>query len=125
MKIIDTRDNTRENGAGERAQAGLEERRRTWAGLPGFFGRLSENKDRVLADSSDVYFVKASFTVEGSFVIGICLLVICSLILLGYDVFNQALGFVDTVKCRDYDGIRTFRLMAAGRNFADVLKGGG
>ena len=83
-----------------------------------------EGGNVVLFDSNDVFFVKASFTVEGSFVISICLLVICSLILLGYDVFNQALGFVDTVKCKDYDGIRTFRLIAAGRNFTDALKGG-
>ncbi len=116
MKIIDTK-NKRDT---EIIRAGTEAERK---------GRLLnwlyEKEENVLADSNDVYFVKASFTVEGSFVIGICLLVICSLILLGYDVFNQALGFVDTVKCRDYDGIRTFRLIAAGRNFTDALKGGG
>ena len=86
-------------------------------GRMGRFFRRERQEGRVLFDSNDVFFVKASFTVEGSFVISI-------LILLGYDVFNQALGFVDTVKCKDYDGIRTFRLIAAGRNFTDALKGG-
>lgn len=89
--------------------------------------KLISTKNNVkaeIADSRSVFYVRASVTVEASWVVGICILIIGSLILTGYDVFADSWTFVKEVQAAKYDGIDLFRKGEAVKGLIDVLKGG-
>ncbi len=82
------------------------------------------NKNTELADSASIFYIRASVTVEASWVVGICILIIGSLILTGYDVFADSWTFVKDVQAAEYDGIALFRRGEAIEGLIDALKGG-
>lgn len=82
------------------------------------------NEKAEIADSSAVFYVRASVTVEASWIVGICILIIGSLILTGYDVFADSWAFVKDVQVTKYDGIDLFRKGEAVKGLIDALKGG-
>ena len=53
-------------------------------------------------------WLAASYTVEASWVMAICLGIVCMLILLGYEVYHEALVFARDTVC-ELDVVTSFR----------------
>lgn len=77
-----------------------------------------------LADSNRFFYIRASVTVEASWVVGICILIIGSLLLTGFDVFEDSRNFVENVQAAEYDGIDLFRRGEAAKGLIEMVKEG-
>lgn len=66
-------------------------------------------------------YLKASYTVESSLVISICLIVIGMCILLGFELYKDSVSYIDTHPIKDIDAVRVFREMQAGEEIVDGL----
>lgn len=66
-------------------------------------------------------YLKASYTVESSLVISICLIVIGMCILLGFELYKDSVSYIDTHPIKDIDAVRVFREIQAGEEIVDGL----
>lgn len=79
------------------------------------------DKNGVQKDT-DFLYLKASFTVEGSFIISFCIIILMSLIMLSYRIFYDAEKYIKDQDILKYDAVKTFRAVAAGENIIEKLK---
>ena len=63
----------------------------------------------------------ASFTVEASMVVPICLFIIMDLIILGFGIYSETIDFINENPGLDFDGVSAFRWISAGKDFIDFL----
>ena len=71
---------------------------------------------------TDFLYLKASFTVEGSFIISFCIIILMSLIMLSYRIFYDTEKYIKDQDILKYDAVKTFRAVAAGENIIEKLK---
>lgn len=79
------------------------------------------DKNGVQKDT-DFLYLKASFTVEGSFIISFCIIILMSLIMLSYRIFYDTEKYIKDQDILKYDAVKTFRAVAAGENIIEKLK---
>lgn len=79
------------------------------------------DKNGVQKDT-DFLYLKASFTVEGSFIISFCIIILMSLIMLSYRIFYDTEKYIKDQDILKYDAVKTFRAVAAGENIIKKLK---
>ncbi|MCR5211621.1 MAG: hypothetical protein K6C41_03625 [Lachnospiraceae bacterium] len=79
------------------------------------------DKNGVQKDT-DFLYLKASFTVEGSFIISFCIIILMSLIMLSYRIFYNTEKYIKDQGILKYDAVKTFRAVAAGENIIEKLK---
>ena len=79
------------------------------------------DKNGVQKDT-DFLYLKASFTVEGSFIISFCIIILMSLIMLSYRIFYDTEKYIKDQDILKYDAVKTFRAIAAGENIIEKLK---
>ena len=79
------------------------------------------DKNGVQKDT-DFLYLKASFTVEGSFIISFCIIILMSLIMLSYRIFYDTEKYIKDQEILKYDAVKTFRAVAAGENIIEKLK---
>lgn len=79
------------------------------------------DKNGVQKDT-DFLYLKASFTVEGSFIISFCIIILMSLIMLSYRIFYDTEKYIKDKDILKYDAVKTFRAVAAGENIIEKLK---
>lgn len=60
-------------------------------------------------------YLKASYTVEGSVIISLCIIVIGMCILLGFDVYKETMEYIETHPITSFDAVNTFREVKAGQ----------
>lgn len=82
------------------------------------------DKNGVQKDT-DFLYLKASFTVEGSFIISFCIIILMSLIMLSYRIFYDTEKYIKDQDILKYDAVKTFRAVAAGENIIEKLKENG
>ena len=75
--------------------------------------------------NTDFLYLKASFTVEGSFVISFCIIILMGLLMFSYRVFYDAEKYIKDRDILKYDAVKTFRLAAAGADLVEKLKENG
>lgn len=71
---------------------------------------------------TDFLYLKASYTVEGSFIISFCIIILMSLIMLSYRVFYDTEKYIRDQDILKYDAVKTFRIVAAGADMVEDLK---
>lgn len=64
-------------------------------------------------------YLKASYTVEGSIIISLCILVIGMCILLGFDVYKETIEYIESHPISSFDPVKTFREIKAGQAVLD------
>lgn len=79
------------------------------------------DKNGVQKDT-DFLYLKASFTVEGSFIISFCIIILMSLIMLSYRIFYNTEKYIKDQDILKYDAVKTFRAVAAGEIIIEKLK---
>lgn len=79
------------------------------------------DKNGVQKDT-DFLYLKASFTIEGSFIISFCIIILMSLIMLSYRIFYDTEKYIKDQDILKYDAVKTFRAVAAGENIIEKLK---
>ncbi|MBQ3901865.1 MAG: hypothetical protein II745_00650 [Lachnospiraceae bacterium] len=79
------------------------------------------DKNGVQKDT-DFLYLKASFTVEGSFIISFCIIILMSLIMLSYRIFYDTEKYIKDQEILKYDAVKTFRAVAVGENIIEKLK---
>ena len=79
------------------------------------------DKNGVQKDT-DFLYLKASFTVEGSFIISFCIIILMSLIMLSYRIFYDTEKYIKDQDILKYDAVKTFRAVAVGENIIEKLK---
>ena len=79
------------------------------------------DKNGVQKDT-DFLYLKASFTVEGSFIISFCIIILMSLIMLSYRIFYDTEIYIKDQDILKYDAVKTFRAVAVGENIIEKLK---
>lgn len=62
-------------------------------------------------------YLKASYTVEGSVIISLCIIVIGMCILLGFDIYKETIDYIETHPIESLDVVTTFREIKAGQGF--------
>lgn len=75
--------------------------------------------------NTDFLYLKASFTVEGSFVISFCIIILMGLLMFSYRIFYDAEKYIKDRDILKYDAVKTFRLAAAGADLVEKLKENG
>ena len=75
--------------------------------------------------NTDFLYLKASFTVEGSFVISFCIIILMGLLMFSYKIFYDAEKYIKDRDILKYDAVKTFRLAAAGADLVEKLKENG
>ncbi len=75
--------------------------------------------------NTDFLYLKASFTVEGSFVISFCIIILMGLLMFSYRIFYEAEKYIKDRDILKYDAVKTFRLAAAGADLVEKLKENG
>lgn len=82
------------------------------------------NRDGI-QKNTDFLYLKASFTVEGSFVISFCIIILMGLLMFSYRIFYDAEKYIKDRDILKYDAVKTFRLAAAGADLVEKLKENG
>lgn len=72
--------------------------------------------------STDFLYLKASYTVEGSFIISLCIIILMSLIMLSYRVFYDTEKYIKDRDILKYDAVKIFRMVDAGQNIVENIK---
>lgn len=54
-------------------------------------------------------YLKASYTVEGSMVISICLIIITMCILFGFDNYKESISYIESHPIKEIDAVKIFR----------------
>ena len=65
--------------------------------------------------------LKASYTVEGSAVISICMIIIGMCILLAFDIYRETDSYILETQIEEFDCPGTFRQIRAGKMFLEDL----
>lgn len=82
-----------------------------------------KDKNGILRDT-DFLYLKASFVVEGSFIISFCIIILMSLMMLSYRVFYDTEQYIKDKDILKYDAVKTFRIVSAGQDIVEKLKEG-
>jgi hypothetical protein len=82
---------------------------------------MIRDKNGVLK-STDFLYLRASYTVEGSFIISLCIIILMSLIMLSYRVFYDTEKYIKDQDILQYDAVKTFRMVDAGQNIVEKIK---
>jgi hypothetical protein len=72
--------------------------------------------------STDFLYLKASYTVEGSFIISFCIIILMGLMMLSYRVFYDTEKYIKDKDILKYDAVKTFRIAAGGKDMIEKLK---
>lgn len=66
-------------------------------------------------------YLKASYTVEAAFIMGICLLVIMVCLILGFTIYHETIEYMDATVVEDFDIVERFRQIHMGKDFVGGL----
>ncbi|MBQ6132649.1 MAG: hypothetical protein IJI65_00690 [Lachnospiraceae bacterium] len=72
--------------------------------------------------STDFLYLKASYTVEGSFIISFCIIILMGLMMLSYRVFYDTEKYIKDKDILKYDAVKTFRIATGGKDMIEKLK---
>ena len=72
--------------------------------------------------NTDFLYLKASFTVEGSYIISFCIIILMGLLMFSYRIFYDAEKYINDQDIMKYDAVKTFRLVTAGADMVEKLK---
>lgn len=72
--------------------------------------------------STDFLCLKASYTVEGSFIISFCIIILMGLMMLSYRVFYDTEKYIKDKDILKYDAVKTFRIAVGGKDMIEKLK---
>lgn len=64
-------------------------------------------------------YLKASYTVEGSVIISLCIIVIGMCILLGFDIYKETMEYIENHPVAEFDSVTTFREIKAGQGIIE------
>lgn len=64
-------------------------------------------------------YLKASYTVEGSVIISLCIIVIGMCILLGFDIYKESIRYIENNPVETFDVVAAFREINAGQGVLD------
>lgn len=65
--------------------------------------------------------LKASFTVEGSVVIGICMIIIGMCIMLGFDMYKETILYIEKTEVKDMDTVDIFKKINVVEEFTEDI----
>ena len=72
--------------------------------------------------NTDFLYLRASFTVEGSFIISFCIIILMGLMMLSFRIFYETEKYIKDRDILKYDAVKTFRIVAAGADLVENLK---
>lgn len=66
-----------------------------------------------------MHSLKGSYTVEGSFIFGISIIIIGTTLMWGFDLYRGSVDKIENIRIEEFDATKTFRIANAGRELVD------
>lgn len=60
-------------------------------------------------------YLRASYTVEGSVVISICMIIVGICIILGFNIYKETIGYVQNLNIAELDSVTLFNQITNGK----------